>query len=415
MLQPEINESGICYFAPRHGASKIIYDLPESYKLHICPSACGRRYAIHALSLGNKANTSFLHITETDVVSGHYEDIIGDAIGEILIELTIVPKVFILNVKCIDDLLGTDEPALLDRLYQRFPRLHFMVFHVDPIKRDKKHHGISTNIHYYDLLEYSGKKDQGINVIGNVGPIEAESDLSQLLSGCGVDKVRQYFTCKTFAEFQQMADSRLNLVVSPMAAPVAHGMLKKLDIPFLVSRYSYDLEEIASSYRDIAAALGRPCPDLGPEIVQTQQAVKNTLAYIGKLPIIIDSSPGMHPLALAKVLCRYGFNVQAIFCAEMREALPNDRRWLEEQYPQIPLIWLQKPELTVNFSFGQECIAIGFNCGYLIKAHHFVDVFDQSFFGFQGVRKLMRQICQAFDTPTDWEQVIASDKESRSL
>jgi hypothetical protein len=415
MFQQKLNETSICYFAPRHGRSNVIYDLPESHKLHICPSACGRRYAIHALSLGNKATVSFLYITEADIVSGQYENIIGDAVGEILTELTHTPKVFILNLKCIDDLLGTDEHALLDMLHKKFTFLHFIVFHVDPIKMDKKYPGISINQHYYDLLNYTGKKDQGINIIGSYIPMDEESDLFRVLSGCGVDKVRQYFNCKTFEEFQHMADSRLNLVMSPMAGPVAQSMLKKLDIPFLVSRPSCDIDDIVKNYSSIAATLGGACPDLGQEIQQTQQALKNTLEHIGNMPIIIDSSASMHPFAMAKVLCLYGFNIQAVFILNMRESGQEDRKWLENNYPHISFIKAWNYELIVNDKFEQECIAIGFNGGYLVKAHHFVDVFDQSFYGFQGVRKLMRLIREAYETVTDWEQIIECDKEQQRL
>jgi nitrogenase molybdenum-iron protein alpha/beta subunit len=417
MVQQKHPENNISYFTPQHGKTESHIRVPESYKLHVCPSACGRRFAIHALSNRQKDTVSCLYITEGDVVSGHYEDMIGDAVGELLAELSPKPKVVLIYVNCIDDFLGTDEPALLKRLHAQYPFLRFTVCHVDPIALDGRiKPGEKLHNQIYSLLDYTGKKDKGINMISNFAPIDAESELFRVLSGWGKYEVRQLSDRKTFAEFLQMADSRLNLLMTPMGKFAVQSMAEKLDIPYLTKMVPYDMDEIVQVYQDMAAILGERTPDFGPEIEQTRQAVQKTLEHVGNMPVIVDSSASCRPFGMAKALCRYGFNVQAVFYIRMYDQDWEDRKWLESHFPKVSLVRSQNYELIMNTPFGKECIAIGFDCGYMIHAAHFVDMLhDETFFGFQGVRKLMRLIWGAYDTTADWERIKEKDEEMKRL
>ena len=417
MDQTKSLESSISYFTPSHGRTASGFNVPESHKLFICPSACGRRHAIHALSIGEKDTISFLYITEADVVTGHYEQIIGDAIGELLLELKKTPRAFIVYFNCIDDFLGTDEQALVKTLRERYPSTKFTICHINPVAMDDKiKPGMRINNQIYGLLEYTGKKDSGINIIGSFVPIDAESELYGFLCGLGIGKIRQMCKCNTFEEFLKMADSRLNLVMSPMAILAAQNMADKLDIPYYINMVSYDTEEIVQIYNDIVNLLGVKAPDYQDEINQTRKVIQNTLKHIGNIPILIDSSATMQPFAMAKALCIYGFNVQAVFSLHMKESDWNDRKWLETNRPQISIFKSQSYKLAMDTVFERECIAIGFNIAYAVQSNHFVDMLhDESFYGFEGIRKLMRMICEAYDTTANWEQIKETDKELQRL
>ncbi len=414
MLQPQTIENSISYLVPMHG--RILPSnnrFPESYSLHVCPSACGRRFGLRALQCGEKEFVSFLVITEADIVSGHYENIVSDAIGELLLELAQKPRIFFIYFYCIDDLLGTDEKALLERLRKQFPTFHFLVVHVDPIAMEER---LKSNVRrtsqIYDLLEYSGKKDNGINLIGNNAPISSESEFFRVLSGWGITQVRQRFGMKTFAEFMQMADSRLNLMLSYGGKYTAQNMARKLDIPYLVSQVSYDIDEIVKAYRDMADILGTSIPDFSRDIEQTRQTVRETLAHIGDTPLVIDATATSRPFGMAKALCRCGFNVQAVFFVRLPNGDKENREWLEYNFPQVSIVRSQDYKFIMDAGYDRECIAIGFESAFTIRAKHFVDIrLDGSFFGFHGVRKLMQLIIKAYDTTADWERIKEMDKE----
>jgi len=417
MNKQKSQENSISYLIPIHANSEGNMTVPECHKLYVCPSACGRRFAIRALKHGDKDAVSFLYITETDAVSGHYEEMIGDAISDLLAEMACAPKAILIHVNCIDDFLGTDEQALLERLRIRFPFLHFTVCHVNPHTiSEKSMPCMRIHSQVYGLLDYTGKKDKGINLIGHFEPIDAESELFSVLSGWRVNKVRQLFDRKTFEEFQQMADSSLTLVLTPNEQMAAENMKRKLDIPFFMNVMSYDVEEVLQSYHVIAEMLGEKCPDFDQEILQTRQAVEQAKVHVGNIPVIVDSSASHKPFTLAKALCSYGFNVQAVFYIHMEDNDLESRKWLEEYYPLVSIIRSQNYELIVNAGFRRNCIAIGFDCAYTIQADHFVDIIhNESFYGFHGVRKLMRLICKAYDTAADWEQIKEADKELQRL
>ncbi|WP_242831355.1 hypothetical protein [Desulfitobacterium dehalogenans] len=48
-------------------------------------------------------------------------------------------------------------------------------------------------------------------------------------------------------------------------------------------------------------------------------------------------------------------------------------------------------------------MAIGYDGAFLLKARYFVDVFnDESFYGFHGIRKLMKLMGEAVARAADW-------------
>ena len=419
-MRQQIIENSISYLSPMHGRILPLNSrFPESHNLHVCPSACGRRFGIRALQSGEKEFTSFLVITEADIISGYYEDIISDAIGELLAVLRQQPKIFFIYFYCIDDFLGTDEKALIRRLNNKFPSYHFFVVHIDPIAVDEKLKASAyknRTSQIYDLLEYTGKKDNSINLIGNYASIDIESEFYRILSGWGISQVRQRFNMKTLAEFMQMADSRLTLVMSHGVESTAKIMSEKLDIPYLVSHITYDIEDILKIYQNMADKLGLSIPDLSQDIEKTRQVIIETQKHIGNIPIIVDSTATSRPFGMARALCRYGFKVQAVFFNRLSNGDKENREWLKVHFPQVSIVRSQDYKFVTGANYKRECIAIGFDCAYNIHANHFVDIrLDGSFYGFHGVRKLMRLIMEAYDTVTDWELIKKKDKELRSL
>lgn len=45
-------DNALSYFIPHHGRPKISLSVPESFRLNVCPAACGRRTGIRALGNG---------------------------------------------------------------------------------------------------------------------------------------------------------------------------------------------------------------------------------------------------------------------------------------------------------------------------------------------------------------------------
>lgn len=411
-------QNQLLYYIPNRSRPKTILRIPESHSLHICPPACGRRSAIRALQNGEKEFLSFLYMKEEDAVSGQYLENITAAVTELLAVLEPVPKAFVLYFNCIDDFLGTDEKALLRQLKSCFPGLYFTVCRINPVATDEKMSpGMRKHKEMYELLEYTGEKDDGLNLIGHYVSLDPESELFSLLAEWRIHKVRQLFACRTFAEYQEMAASRLNLVLMPMAGTAAREMQAKLDIPYYFNPASYDLQEVRQNYQNLAALLGRSCPDFRRELGETRLAIEEAREKVGNIPVVVDSSASMRPFALAKALWGYGFPVRAVFAPHSPRDDFEEGQWLAEHCPSVKLVYQEGVKAVAGYALDGldgECLAIGYGCAFVLKARYFVDLFnDESFYGFQGIRKLMKLMGEAVAGSTDWEHKAGkSDKES---
>jgi hypothetical protein len=399
------SENTLRYFIPNRNRKKTILRIPESHSLHICPSACGRHTALRALKNGEKEFMSFLYITEADMVSGHYEEIIGDAVETLLRVIRPVPRAFVIYFNCIDDFLGTDERALLDGLISRYPSLRFTVCHIDPVAaEDKIPPGMKKHNQMYEFLEYTGRKDDSINIIGNYVSLDKDCELFSVLAGWGLHKVRQLFDCRTYDEYRQMADSRLNLVLMRMGTLAARNMAVSLDIPYFFNPVSYDIEGVLRNYQQIADILGLSCPDFSDAVYETKLAIRATRETVGDIPVIVDSSATILPYAMAKTLLQYGFNVTAVIASLRNNEDSEEQGWIRENYPRISFIQEDSYEAVAGYEFKKECIVIGYDGAYLLRAVHYVDMYnDETFYGFHGIQKLMNLIRRAYETRTEWQ------------
>ncbi len=402
-MKDNFSEDALTYFIPKPQVGSHFH-MPECHNLHVCPSACGRRNAIWALEDGEKDSVSFLNITEADVVSGNYENIVIDAAHELIEVLHPTPKAFMLYFKCIDDFLGTDEEALLSSLRSAFPTIRFAVCHIDPVRLDEADPpGMRLQQQMYSFLEYSGKKDASVNLIGMFDPLDKECELFTVLKGMGIRHFRNLYESRTFAEYLKMADSSLNLVFSRMGVPAAKDMFERLDIPFLYSPVTFGIDQVANQYQEIAALLGKDRPNLQEEITRASEAVEQTKLLLGDIPIAVDSSATMLPLAFGRVLINYGFNVFAIFPFHLRKADEEDCDWILKNSPDTQIIRSESYQTVLGYGFDRKCLAIGYNSGFTLQADHVVDVRrEDTFFGFHGIRKMMSFIRNAYVSKYEW-------------
>jgi hypothetical protein len=395
---PVNTDNNLTYFIQTRDRNKTVLRIPESHSLHICPSSCGRKIAFRAYRNGQKANHSFMYIKEEDAVTGRYEISIEEAVDMLLEMLDPVPKAFLLYFNCIDDFLGTDEKALLDRLLQRFPSVCFTICRIDPVAADEKiSPGMRMHNQMYTLLEYTGRKDNCVNLLGHYTAIDPKCELFSVLAEWGFDGVRQLFDCKTFEEYRELADSSLNLVLMPMGGHAACSMAEKLDIPFLDSPITYDVGEVVAYYTELAASLDKHCPDFRKELLQTKHTIQSVLELVDETPIVIDSSASVRPFSLARALVGYGFRVEAVIGSRPKDEDEMAYDWLAQSRPEIMLISREGVKDTAGYSFGEHSILMGAAGTGFVNTGHVVEIYnDETFFGFYGIRKLMHLISKAY-------------------
>ena len=204
---------------------------------------------------GLKDRLFYLYVSQSDIIDG-YDDLIPEAVEEVLEVLEPRPRVFFLFVSCLDDLIGTDHEALLSALGARHPEIAFRMCHMNPISLGSRTPPpVSIQNNLYSLLAPSEKRDEGINAIGNLEPTAVTSELYHFLSAYGVSRLRHISQYETLNAYQEMAGSRANLVIGAPGRQAAGQMEERLGIPWIFMPVTYDMEEIEDNYRRLKAFL----------------------------------------------------------------------------------------------------------------------------------------------------------------
>ncbi len=188
-------------------------------------------------------------------------------------------------------------------------------------------------------------------------------------------------------------------------------MQKRLDIKYLDAFVSYSLEEVEFFYNQLIDALGTDCSFAGlvkdlliNARVQAEAHIAYSLEAVGDTALIIDSSAFMRPFSAARSLLDYGFNLKAVFAMHSKDFDIDDRTWMQENHPEIEIVDSQCYEDIVQLDIDPDVVCVGYDCAYLLRAHHFVDIYkDEGLFGYQAISYLMDALDNSLTRKTRWE------------
>ena len=380
------------YVSASHGGWGIVRMaalVPEAHLLFVCPSACGRHNAVGASVAGIKHRVSYLFLTEADIVSGDFEQMIVDNVDILFEALPKKPRVLLIFTSCLDDLLGTDHEPILAELTRRNPDVKFRHCTMNPISLDSKlPPGVTTYRNMFSVLEKREETKNLVNVLGSNVTYDKTSELKRLLKTKGY-RVANIADYTDFDSFMEMASARLNLVVSPIALKTAEMMEKEFGIPYLTAYITYDPEEITEVYRKLEKALDLDFgPTLEEEKEKTYEEIQKAKEVIGDYPIAVDYQAVLRPYNLALMMSRNG------------EAL-------KKEDPEV-LIENPMSHNAVKFPHeGEKYLCIGFDCGYMTGSDRVADLMeDEGMFGFYGTRRLMEMLREAYQNKADVREMI---------
>jgi len=406
------NHGSLLYTSPAHGGWGVVrlaMLVPESYQLFVCPFACGRHGALGAIGHGIKDRLSYLYIEESDIVSGSYEKLIPEAVTELLETLEQRPKVLLIFVSCLDDLLGTDHEAILAILHRQHPEVQFTFCHMNPITQDGDNPPpVNIRRKMYGLLKAGQKRNNQVNIIGNPVPVAPSSEVFGLLQELGIQRVNHISQFTTMSEFQEMAGARLNLVLAPPGKRAAEDLREQCQIPFELAFANYREEEVIRQYQHLLVCLsgGRDIVfDFAPYRERARRAVRQALVAAGNRPVYLDYTATAHPYGAARALLEAGFHVAGIFSPKVLPADQEHARWLKIHAPELQILDSQAPGTPgLIGEFPAESIAIGLEAGYITRSSHVVGlVNDEGNFGFDGIVRLMEGITGAVSKKNDKE------------
>ena len=396
--------SGLEYSPPVRGMWNIVHMgmlVPEAHQIYCCAQGCLRGVILTAAEMNTMDRLSWISLTEEDMFNGTLETSIVDGTCEILEKLPYKPKMVPLFLSCMHLFAGCDFEGVIDDLNARYPDITFVDCYMTPTMRTTISPVAQCSRQLYMGLKPLPRNEKSVNIIGCDRPTDENSELVRIIRSAGLT-LRDLTRCKTYDDYLQMAESRLNILYLPTAHAAADALEERLGIPQIYVPAHFLFDKITENYTRLCAALGIPCPGFDAEIAAAEQALREAKAVIGNMPLAIDYTAVTRPFELARLLCESGFDVRYIIA----EAAGEDGEafaWLQQNRPEITLFSPTNVNmLHLDAQTHEPLLAVGQKAAYYFATDRFVNfVVNGGYYGFAGVQKIAELMTDAFRNPKD--------------
>lgn len=403
--------SGLEYASPARGTWNIVHTgmlIPGAHEIFVCAASCLRGVVLTAAEMHAEGRFSTVEVRENNLLDGDMEELLIEGVCDIIEKLPVRPPAVLVYTSCVHHFAGCDLDMIYRELGQRYPDIDFTDCYMNPIMRKS---GLTPDqimrSRLYALLKPRQINEKAVAIIGNNLPTEEDSDLMVFLKGNGL-KVHEITSCKTYEEYQQMAESQY--YISYNAAAVAGGdmLSERLGGKHFYLPFSYDYDEIDMGFQNLADLLGVPVPDFSEKRKACDEALKDTKALIGDKPIAIDYSFCTRPLGLAKMLLDAGFKVERVYLDAITGEEKSAFTYLQEHYPDLQLYPTVHSKMRfMSSKEPTDMLAIGQKAAYFANTNHFVNVVEGGgMHGYQAILKTLEYMREAFLEEKDMRSLI---------
>ena len=425
--------SGLEYSSPARGTWNIVHTgmlIPEAHEIFVCAAGCLRGVVLTAAEMGTTDRFSTVAVRENNLLDGDMEDLVIEGVTDIINKLPKRPPAVLVYTSCVHHFTGVDLDMIYATLRSRFPDIDFTDCYMNPIMRKS---GLTPDqlmrSRLYMLLHERKTDPQAVAIIGNDLPTDADSDLMTILKGAGL-KIHEITSCKTYEEYQQMAESRVYVSYNPDAAPGGDMLSERLGGTHYALKFSFDYDEIDETFAGLAEVLGiepRSSEEIAALRAECERELEETKKLIGDTPVSIDYTFCPRPLGLAKLLLSHGINVTRIYA----DGIPGGDRAafdsLQKEHPDLMIYPTVHPGMrfarTANVEAqggadafaggdGSSCsgvkvIAIGQKAAAFEETDHFVNVVEGGgMTGYEAITRTCRLIREAFLEKKEMRELV---------
>ena len=403
--------SGLEYASPARGTWNIVHTgmlIPEAHEIFVCAASCLRGVVLTAAEMGASHRFSTVEIREHNLLDGDMEELVIEGVSDILEKLPVKPPVVLVYTSCVHHFAGCDLDMIYGELRLRYPETDFVDCYMNPIMRKS---GMTPDqlmrSRLYQPLKPRPIRKGAVAIIGSDLPTDPDSDLMQLLQGSGF-KIHEITSCKSYSEYQEMAESECFISYYPSAVPGGKELARRLERNHIYVPFSFDYDEIEQGLRKLAETLGLDAPDFSGKREASEAARKETLALVGDTPIAIDYTYCPRPLGLAKWLLDGGFNVKRVYLDVVTGEEKQAFEYLKENQPELELY--PTVHAGMRFLAAKEptaYLAIGQKAAHFLNTPHFVNVVEGGgMLGYQACLKTMELIREAYKEEKDMRALI---------
>ena len=405
--------SGLEYSSPARGTWNIVHTgmlIPGAHEIYVCAAGCLRGVVLTAAEMGTMDRFSTVAIRENNLLDGDLEDLVIEGVTDILNKLPNRPPAVLVYTSCIHHFTGVDLDMIYAELRSRFPDIDFTDCYMNPIMRKS---GLTPDqlmrSRLYMLLHERAIDPNAVAIIGNDLPTDEDSDLMKMLKGAGL-KVHEITSCRTYEEYQEMAESSVYISYYPDAAPGGDMLAERLGGTHYALRFSFDYDEIDDTFAGLAELLGiepRNEEEIAALRAECEKELEETKALIGSTPISIDYTYCPRPLGLAKLLLDHGFNVTRVYA----DGIPGGDRPAFESLQKEHTDLMIYPTVHAGMRFarsanaaeapdgsdGAKVLAIGQKAAVFEDTNYFVNVVEGGgMIGYEAVTRTCKLMREAF-------------------
>ena len=411
--------SGLEYSSPARGTWNIVHTgmlIPGSHQIYVCAAGCLRGVVLTAAEMGTMDRFSTVAIRENNLLDGDMEDLVIEGVTDIIHKLPNRPPAILVYTSCVHHFTGVDLDMIYAELRRRFPDIDFTDCYMNPIMRKS---GLTPDqlmrSRLYMLLHERDIDPEAVAIIGSDLPTDEDSDLMNVLKGAGL-KVHEITSCKSYDEYQQMAESRVYISYNPDAAPGGDMLSERLGGIHYALKFSFDYEEIDETFAGLAEVLGiapRSSEEIAALRAECEKELEETKKLIGDTPVSIDYTYCPRPLGLAKLLLDHGMNVTRVYA----DGIPGGDRAafdiLQKEHPDLMIYPTVHPGMrfarTANAEEKGEAkiLAIGQKAAVFEETNHFVNVVEGGgMTGYEAVIRTCRLIREAFLEEKEMRELV---------
>jgi len=433
--------SGLEYSSPARGTWNIVHMgmlVPGAHEIFVCATCCLRGVVLTAAEMDAMDRFSTVTIKEHNLLDGDMEDLVIEGVSEIIEKLPVRPPAVMVYTSCVHHFTGVDLDMIYKRLAERWPDIDFVDCYMNPIMRKS---GLTPDqlmrSRIYKLLKPRQINPRAVCVIGSDVQTDADSDLMRMLRAAGC-KVHEIHACRTYDEFQEMAESALYISYYSDAEAGAQMVADRLGARHFALPFSWDYEEIEESLYALAGAITETCSDAMYEAGDAEECMmaierfladipdrkricdemlKRTRRLVGDTPIAIDYTYAPRPLGLAKLLLDSGFNVQKVYLDAVSGADSEAFDYLKEKYPELRLCPTVHPAMRFASSTAaaegtwdsadNRWLTIGQKAAYFIGTNHFVNVIEGGgMIGYEAITRTAGLIADAYENEKDMKSLV---------
>ena len=238
--------SGLEYSPPVRGMWNIVHMgmlVPEAHQIYCCAQGCLRGVVLTAAEMNAMERLSWISLTEEDMFNGTLEQSLTEGVSEIIEKLPAHPKMVPLFLSCMHLFAGCDFDGVIADLSARYPDITFIDCYMTPTMRTTIPPVPQTCRQLYSGLQPRPADPESVNIIGCDRPTDPDSELVQIIRNAGLT-LRDLTLCKTYDDYLQMAESRLNILWLPTAHAAADALEERLHIPQIYLPAHFDFEKL---------------------------------------------------------------------------------------------------------------------------------------------------------------------------